>query len=91
MKCAACGYEKRSKTYEIEKVTRFKSGKRKGEVKSVESDMIEPDGHKDNFIEVLPLGTDQNFIRMDRNIYGYEGKIAHIYACPSCGTLKIKL
>lgn len=88
MKCAACGYEKRNEMYETNKVTYFKSGPRKGQIKSVEVDHIFPDEKMDNFIEIRPLGTDQYFIRMDSD--SWQSPVVEMYACPSCGTVKIE-
>lgn len=51
MKCAACGYEYLKKTKTFDKVIRYQSGKRKGEIKSVEEEYI--DNRSDLVSEVL--------------------------------------
>ena len=89
MKCAACGYEKRCDQYVTDEVIYFRSGPKKGQIKTVNRKHVPIDGDKDDFIEIRPLGTDQDFIRM--NSESWQSSTVAMYACPSCGTLKLEI
>jgi len=91
MKCYACGYEKRQKFVNVAEVKRFKSGKRKGEIKEVKEDRIDVFEKDPKFIEVLVAkGSVETHIRDKAPFWGSDGyEEVTIYACPQCGTLKI--
>ena len=82
MKCYGCGYEKRE-GYKVEKVIRFKSGKRKGEIKGTERVFVEPDKDADDFKKVIL----QTLSWSDWSRQTSAGEI-EIYICPKCGTLR---
>ncbi len=90
MKCAACGYEKRNEQYTADKVTRFKRGKREGEIKKVETVVIEPDRNKEDFIRIYPVGQDQDFYVRGDSYYGDSFSSRTLYACPECGTVRME-
>ncbi len=89
MKCAACGYQYKQKTKIVDKVIRFKSGPRKGEIKNITDEEI-----------TLSLG-DTPFHRLyfqkdvDRLVYddkewAFDVQEPALYACPECGTIRME-
>jgi len=85
MKCYGCGYEKRECTQQVEKVVKYKSGKRKGEIKGSEWLEIDPDKEKEEFNEVI---MEKDF---DFEIKGeWLRSIVKLFACPKCGTVRIR-
>lgn len=90
MKCPSCKYEQRTFTEMQDEVIRFKSGKRKGEIKEV------------NRVRKIYFEEDPDFIRLffkkdvDSLVYGekddyfQDEKDADLYACPMCGTVIVE-
>lgn len=96
MKCYACGYEKREKYVNVAEVKRFKSGKRKGEIKEVIEDRIDVFADDPEFIELFLANDTFHFqVRGTSswwdNDYSGNYKNIKVYACPECGTLKINV
>jgi DNA-directed RNA polymerase subunit M/transcription elongation factor TFIIS len=85
MKCYACGYEKSSFYQDVEKVIKYQSGKRKGEIKGTETIRIEPDKDKEDF-KIIEIEKGFDFVKLSN--YNEQDKV-RIFACPICGTLKI--
>jgi hypothetical protein len=52
MKCAACGYERAVKSEVVDDVVRYKSGKRKGEVKEIGTKEIKLEIGAEEFIKL---------------------------------------
>lgn len=92
MECAACGYQKRYQMVNWEEVIRYKSGKRKGEIKDINEhakDIFEDDP---DFVPLM-IGNDaMEFTISNSSLtyrYGSHNKPITVYACPRCGTLKV--
>jgi len=86
MKCPACGYTREIKTQTVDKVIRFQQGKRKGEIKSVQTEEITLEiGHED-FKEVTlqhlqVKGLDQDsYCTNTRDYFVF-------FICPECKTM----
>lgn len=86
MKCL-CGYEE-PESYTKETPVYFQSGKRKGELKTVHREWIEP-REDEKFIR---LGVEKGFafINHSKSWGGYEYS-TDLYACPKCGTVKMEI
>lgn len=95
-KCYACGYVKKSMYVDDNKIIRYKSGPRKGEVKEIietRRDIFENDP---SFKEINIGKGELDFTatREDNSDYSLlckEHDYVTVYACPNCGTLKIKV
>lgn len=87
MKCPCCKYEKRDEQYTVDKVIRYKSGKRKGEIKAVEQDTIEPDKDKADFARIeFRKDVDELGVKE----YGFcrdDFTEIRLWMCPECGVL----
>lgn len=88
MKCAACGYEHREESQWVDKVLRYKSGKRKGEVKSIEKEKVTFTVGYAPFINLSFKGVEKLQKPLDQHWLGYDD--VDLYACPECGTIKIE-
>lgn len=90
MKCPTCGYQKRNDRYVVEEPIRFKSGKRKGEIKETQKRTIEPDKHLPNFHRLF-FEKDVDRIMVDQTEYSTPFISAYVeadlVACPECGTV----
>jgi len=89
VKCAACGYEHRlGESIRYEKVTRYQSGKRKGEVKSIDWDVLEIPGNEP-FREIrIP---DPGFLIESNDAYNFsKTRQCCLYACPECLTVRVE-
>ena len=99
MKCHACGYEKgKRETVTVEEVVRYKSGKRKGEIKATE-------------VREIEIAPGPGFVRLEAWVRVCRDEIEEVqwgkrhfasyyerrdwvspdftlYACPKCGTVK---
>jgi len=78
MKCAACGYERRTKTIWHDEIVYFKSGKNKGKIKEIKKAMT----------EIYP--DDREFVRLDLSLerFSGDGDRFYLFACPECGTAR---
>lgn len=85
MKCPSCKYENRYHYITTDRVVRYKSGKRKGEIKEVVKHRIEL---YENDPEFILLHTDQNDSFYYNEEFGHEH--ATLYACPKCGTVIVE-
>ena len=93
MKCYACGYEKgpvfRQKyTHAV----LYKSGPRKGQVKGTEEREIVLGEDQPEFVKVSPSGpiTMEVRARYEDDPWSDANVFIQIYACPKCGTLKVR-
>lgn len=87
MKCYACGYEKRYKLITTTEVVRFKSGKRKGEIKEVKEHSFDLYQDDPEFIEIVIA---EEKVSIDKKRAGWKNyEIVGLYACPKCGTVRI--
>lgn len=93
MKCYACGYEKRQKFVNIAEVKRFKSGKRKGEIKEIIEDTIDVFADDPDFIELFVANGSIDFQVKGTPSWWDKSEYNNIqvYACPMCGTLKLNV
>lgn len=86
MKCAACGFEN-GPVYEDVKVL-FKSGKRKGEISHVETrETRNPQWAR------LEVERGFGFVRVSEEDRGYGGRYhdqVAMFACPTCGTVRVE-
>lgn len=82
MKCL-CGHIE-PESYWRETPIYFSSGKRKGELKNIQKDWIEPE-EEDRFIR-LGVEKDFSFIKHYKH-WGYMD--VNLFACPKCGTVKL--
>lgn len=90
LKCTACGYEKRTQDLVTDVVERYRSGKRKGEIKSVEKRTVTIYESDPDWIEITLNGVEQFQRPCDAGGYGLgTKKDAELYACPCCGTVKL--
>ena len=85
MKCAACGYEYRKDGRWIEEVTRYKSGKNKGEIKSVADKWLDTSTGHTEFME-LKFGKGVEWLEKDEE---YSTSSVYLYACPECSAVRI--
>lgn len=87
MKCL-CGYEE-PEAYEKETPIYFQSGKRKGELKTVYREWIEPK-EDEKFIR---LGVEKNFgfVKYYKSWDSTYEQPIDLYACPKCGTVKMEI
>ena len=106
MKCPACGYEvDETKTVKTSVTTRYKSGKRKGEIKSIEDKEIYLDKGKPLFREIkvvhekikdFELEVEEcNYVEEYVGEQGYrwsykEKSKCSLYACPKCSCVIMK-
>ena len=86
MRCAACGYQKRTQEIPVEKLIRYKSGKNKGQIKEIKKDIETIYPNDPDWIELE--------FKKDVDQIGYKGRVwdfeeADLYACPKCGTVRI--
>lgn len=82
MKCPACRYQYIHKSEYVDEIIKYKKGKKKGQIKTVErKEIVFEVGHSP-FVE-LRFRKD-----VDDLVYGDEKAI--LIACPECGTIKIK-
>lgn len=76
---------------EVDEIHRYKSGKRKGEIKEIKPKMhwfYRDDPH---FIELTSeKDVDRLVYEDDTEPYWYNKKEAELYACPKCGTVIVK-
>jgi hypothetical protein len=94
MKCYACGYEKQVMMINDNKIIRFKSGPRKGQIKETIENRRDFFEDTPKFIEINIGKGDIDFTQVvvnDGDMWPSENESATIYACPECGTLKLKL
>lgn len=86
MKCPCCKYEKRTFTKTVDKVIRYQSGQRKGEVKSIEKERLAFFEYDPDFIEIETKQGD-TFLQS----YGSRFWNGHIQlvGCPECGVVFI--
>ena len=89
MKCTACGYEKRSMWIDDNKISRYKSGKKKGQIKSTDGTRRDIFADDPEFKEVQ-IGNGSVLDFTTKGGYMSEQYVT-VYACPNCGTLKIDI
>lgn len=85
MKCAACGYEYREGGRWIDRVVRYKTGKHKGEIKSVDKEWLQLNVGHEPFRE-LTFGKGVEWLEYKED---YDTQRAYLYACPECNTVRI--
>lgn len=85
MKCTACGYEKRTSTHLTADVVRYKSGKKKGEIKNITERFTEPDKDKPAFKQIT--SEHGGYFELQD---GYNTFYVRIYMCPECQTLRVE-
>lgn len=87
MKCI-CGYIQ-PETVVTQKEVYYQSGKRKGELKGIHEETIEPKT-EDLFIE-LEVEKGFGFRKLEKSYWGNGREANHcsLYACPKCGTVKL--
>lgn len=87
MKCI-CGYIQ-PETVVTQKEVYYQSGKRKGELKGVHEETVEPKA-EDLFIE-LEVEKGFGFRKLEKSCWGFGQDANHcsLYACPKCGTIKL--
>ena len=91
MKCPACGYTHETKTVTVDDVIRYKSGKRKGEIKEVTRKTITLEIGYEPFEEVIISHCqvthykegDSYFRDKDREEISFN-------VCPECGCMFLK-
>lgn len=86
MKCGACGYEYIKETKIVDKVTYYKSGKRRGQVKVLGKKEVVFEVGYAPFTEIRPENVTDRFVTCscDRRPVGF-------FVCPECETLKAEL
>lgn len=92
MKCPSCKYENRTKSMKTDKVIRYKSGKRKGEIKEVKEEWKTIYEHDPEFIELFFRKEVDDLVYRDDSVSWYSNDLerAELYACPMCGTVIVK-
>lgn len=90
MKCAACGYEYIRQTQTVDDVIRYKSGKRKGDIKTIDTKEIEFKVGHSQFIRLF-FKKDVDELGFDDGEYWDNFRQRDLYACPECGTVRIEI
>lgn len=87
MKCL-CGYEE-PVAFEKSTPIYWQSGKRKGELKTVRLEWIEPE-EEDKFI---PISIEKgfSFTKREKSWGDYYERECSLYACPKCGTARLEI
>ena len=82
MKCAACGFENGPEFETVE--VRFTRGKRKGELSHKET----RETHNPQWIEI-EVERGFGFVKSKPRSWSDSKDAARLYACPSCGTVRM--
>lgn len=82
MKCPACKYENRYEAIWVDDIIRYKSGKRKGEIKETKKKLIEFHKSDPNFITVKTRQNDEFYYHEE-----WDDVSCVLKACPKCGTI----
>jgi len=86
---SACGYLYKREEKHVDEVIRYKSGKHKGEVKSIGEKIIEFEVGDEPFIRLKPKYEHSGYVYYDKYIYQREQIEVDLVACPKCGTVKM--
>lgn len=90
MKCAACGYEYSPNGIWIDKVHRYKSGKRKGEVKDIEKIFLDTTIGHAPFKEIcFKKDVDSLCIYEEGQDYNSTTTV-QLYGCPEYNTVRFE-
>ena len=89
-KCPSCKYENRRQVIHTEEVIRFKSGKRKGEIKEVKPKVITVYEDDPDFIKLRMQKDVDQFVYDAGGDFDVFMQEADLLACPKCGTVIVE-
>ena len=92
MKCPACGYTHETKTENVDDVIRYKSGKRKGEIKEVQRKTITLEIGHEPFEKVIISHCQVTHYKEGEYDFYWDKDREEISfnVCPECGCMFLK-
>jgi len=88
--CKACGYQKRTQEITTDKVVRYKSGKRKGEIKEVLEEKKTIYEDDPDFIHLFMEKDVDRVVYNCGDVFWPEKAEVTLLACPKCGTVIVE-